>query len=416
MTLSQKLALRLSEVRQRLNEIAGLQSEQLTDEIRAESESLQTEYRDTDSQWRAAVIAEDATDGIPGESSVSDTGERREVDSLLDKVQLRTYAEDLRAGKERTEITELSDALELRSANEGGLVIPFELLEVRADDTTKVAANDGSIQQRPTLPRIFAPGIMQALGVSLESVPAGQAEFVLLTDGTDADTKDESVAIEADAAVFSTQILKPKRLTSRYKWSLEEGAHVAGIESVFRRDMSDSIANKMSDQVLNGTGAAGQVTGLLSRLAEPNAVNDTATFANYAAIPGSGVDGKHANTVADVTAVTTVEAYQHSGTVFQDDSGTSARAMLMQQLGMLTATALMAVRTKATKTNQSDFILHAGSRVGDSIAAVWPGIEVILDRVTGASKGEVALTAIMLWDAYTAFRADAYKRVTLKTG
>ncbi len=46
MTTLQKLRLRLSQVRQRLNEISGLEGDAFTDEIRAEAETLQTEYRD----------------------------------------------------------------------------------------------------------------------------------------------------------------------------------------------------------------------------------------------------------------------------------------------------------------------------------------------------------------------------------
>ena len=44
MTNLQKITLRLSEVRSRLNEVAGLEGDALTDEIRGEAETLQTEY------------------------------------------------------------------------------------------------------------------------------------------------------------------------------------------------------------------------------------------------------------------------------------------------------------------------------------------------------------------------------------
>ena len=59
MTNSQRLTLRASEIRQRLNEIAGLDGDALTDEIRAESARLGTEYADVETRRRAAIIAED---------------------------------------------------------------------------------------------------------------------------------------------------------------------------------------------------------------------------------------------------------------------------------------------------------------------------------------------------------------------
>ena len=47
---------------------------------------------------------------------------------------------------------------------------------------------------------------------------------------------------------------------------------------------------------------------------------------------------------------------------------------------------------------------------GDSVAAMWPTLEIIRDMYTQASVG-VTLTWVSLWDAQTAFRAGAYKRV-----
>ena len=58
MTNSQKLELRASEIRQRLNEIAGM--DDLSDDVRAESDRLTTEYAAVETRRRAAIIAESA--------------------------------------------------------------------------------------------------------------------------------------------------------------------------------------------------------------------------------------------------------------------------------------------------------------------------------------------------------------------
>ena len=57
---SQRHQLRASEIRGRLAEIAGLGDDALTDEIRSESDKLTTEYRDTETRHRAALVAESA--------------------------------------------------------------------------------------------------------------------------------------------------------------------------------------------------------------------------------------------------------------------------------------------------------------------------------------------------------------------
>ena len=50
---------------------------------------------------------------------------------------------------------------------------------------------------------------------------------------------------------------------------------------------------------------------------------------------------------------------------------------------------------------------------GDSIAAVWPTLEVIRDIYSQASQG-VRLTWVTLWDLEAAFRLAAYKRIAFK--
>ena len=59
MTESQELELRRSKVRERLGEIAALDGDARTDEIRTEERQLQTEYSDLEVRFRSALIAED---------------------------------------------------------------------------------------------------------------------------------------------------------------------------------------------------------------------------------------------------------------------------------------------------------------------------------------------------------------------
>ena len=58
MTTSQTLELRASEIRQRLNAIAGM--DDLSDDVRQESDKLTEEYASVETRRRAALIAEDA--------------------------------------------------------------------------------------------------------------------------------------------------------------------------------------------------------------------------------------------------------------------------------------------------------------------------------------------------------------------
>ena len=52
---------------------------------------------------------------------------------------------------------------------------------------------------------------------------------------------------------------------------------------------------------------------------------------------------------------------------------------------------------------------------GDSVAAMWPTLEVIRDIYSQASVG-VVLTWVALWDAQCAYRTAAYKRIPFRHG
>ena len=46
----------------------------------------------------------------------------------------------------------------------------------------------------------------------------------------------------------------------------------------------------------------------------------------------------------------------------------------------------------------------------DAVAAMWPGIGLIPDEISGASKGEIRLTAVLL-AAFKVLRTDGFARI-----
>ena len=151
MTVLQKLKLRLSEIRSKLNELSGVDSP--TAEQLSEVDALSKEYQEKETQYRAAVIAE-------GEKAqgkeFQDDAEGAEVRTLKSKVTLTNYVEAASSGSALTgPEAELNEALELRAG--GNVKVPWTVLitpelEVRASDTSDL---DGGTAQRPVLRRLF---------------------------------------------------------------------------------------------------------------------------------------------------------------------------------------------------------------------------------------------------------------------
>ena len=234
--------------------------------------------------------------------------------SLLTKVSIGDYLAAAAAGIGLGgAAAELNAALEVPTVGAGGgIAVPWRLLlpdgglpevrqsgddpESRAFTTTTNYA--GGVAQRPILQRLFGMDIMDALGVRIDTVPAGRTEWPLITAGVAPDQKAEGTAATAPvAATFSSETLKPKRLTGAYEYTHELAAQVVDLEPALRRDMADAVSAKMNDLIINGDEATNsqEPDGFATTITAPSDASATAVYADYAGSHAQAVDGIHAS-------------------------------------------------------------------------------------------------------------------------
>ena len=96
MTKAQRLQIRSSEIRQKLNELSNVDGE-LTDEQRSEVDSLNTEYADVETKLRAALAAEPPAER---RETVEADAEHRERLKLRGKTGIADYLAAALAGVE----------------------------------------------------------------------------------------------------------------------------------------------------------------------------------------------------------------------------------------------------------------------------------------------------------------------------
>ena len=334
MTSKQKLQLEQSEKRQKINEFLSL--DELTDEQRSELSSLTLRMQALEIELRAAIVVEGEEEGAARGQFGNGDGAPSEIRNLLDATTLSDYLGAASAGGAvEGRAAELNAALEVPFAGaRGGVAVPWDVIEVRA--FTSTAQNDGSQMQRPILQRLFGPGIFDAMGVRMDSVPVGRSEWPLISGGVaPAQAKETVAAADAVAATFTTTTLKPKRLTGVYEYTHEEAASVTDIEQALRRDLGDAVKAKMSDLVLNGAAptnaAPHNVEGFLTKIAAPGDAGATAVFSDYAGSHAAGVDGLHAEKEDEVSSVIGVDTYRHAASVYQAGSGESGSEALSRR-------------------------------------------------------------------------------------
>ena len=319
----------------------------MTDEVRAEADRLGGEYRNAETQHRSALIAEGeeqrAAEGAFGNAD----GEPAEVRGLLSRVGIHDYLNPAAGGVGISgPAAELNAALEVGTQGKsGGVLVPWRMLECpehraapaprgesRAFTTTADLA--GGTMQRPILQRLFGMDIMGALGVRIDTVPAGMTQWPLLTGGVAPDQAVEGAAAAAAvAATFTTETLNPKRLTGRYEYSHEQSAQVADIEQALRRDLADAVMARMSALILTGDESTNpqEPDGFLTKIAAPTAPTAESGYSNYAGSHASGVDGIHASREMEVSSVIGTASYQHAASVYQSGSGESGSEALARR-------------------------------------------------------------------------------------
>ena len=428
MLKSHRLQVEQSELREKIN--AALDRDDLSAEERSELDSLTKRSQEIETELRAALTAESLE---MEKRTFAPDAEGREIRSLLDSVSISDYLSPATGGMcLEGRSRELNEALKVPLFGQsGGVSIPWlalETPEMRAAylaDLEKRAFTDtgdygGGVGQRPILQRLFGGDIMSALGVRVDSVPVGRTEWPLITAGTDVGQKAEGTAADAAvAATFKTETLKPKRLTGRFEWTAEMAAQVVDLEAALRRDLGDAVKAEMQTLTLTGDEAsnAQEPDGFLTVISAPTDPSAVSVYADYAGSHALAVDGVHASMETEVTSVIGVASYQHAAGVYQAGSGESGSEALRRRSMSCMASPFVPA---AVSNIQNGNVYHAaglnggGAMRGDSVAAVWPTLEVIRDIYSKASEGGVVLTWVALWDLQAAFRADAYERIAFQ--
>ena len=409
MTNLQRLELRSSEIRTRLNDLSGIEHAELTDEHRSEIDSLANEFKDVERQKRAAIMAGDAPVDTPEPESRD--AETREIDGLIQRAEIGAY---LRAAAGGNPVT--GAERELRQAILGDGIdesyMPIDILmplETRADAVTNVADSIQHSQQN-IIGRMFRNTAGAYMGVQRPSVPIGETHYYTLTGGATADYRSDGVEKDAEAATFKSKSVEPIRLTARYLWGIETTARIRGFEEALRADLRAVMGDKLDMVALRGQAAVTDVSpvieGLVTSYTQSGSPASASTWQNYLNMYPAHVDGKASDDGSNVRVLVNVATFQKAYSIQIPTSG----ELLMDRLpaGRFKASANMPLKNG----DLAHALTYAETSRTTYVQPVWRGISLIRDVYTQAAKGQVALTAIMLTGA-AMVNTDHHKLVTL---
>ena len=402
-----EITLRTSEVRERLNAISAM--DDITPEVREETETLRKEFSDLEVRDRAAAIAQEADAearlaGEPAEPADPAYGELLTRAALSD-----VFAASWDRADTDGATRELQDELGLESN-----VAPIDLLRARTSGQTSIPSDTGASQQS-IIAAVFPRSATMWLGVDQPRVPVGDRVFTVLSTNLAPGLPAGGAEQDDSAGAFTATVMSPSRIQGSFFFRREDRATLMGMESALRENLNDAMTTKMDSEVVAGT------DGFLGTgLADPTNPTADVTYAGYRGLvfDADVVDGLYCYSAGEVRVLLGPATYAHAAGVYRgNNDNTDALAALMRDTGgVMVSSHIPAPPTSGTNANDQGLLLAKDVGRRHSVAPIWEGVEIITDPYTQSKEGEIRVTAVMLWGGLEVLRTAGYSRKEVQLG
>ncbi|WP_306043861.1 phage major capsid protein [Mameliella sp. MMSF_3455] len=401
---SVKIARRQSEIRQSLAELAAKDSPS-DDEVRS-MEDMDREYRQNETRYRAALIAEDTERREAGEEL--ETRSDREWSDMMAGFELRQVALALDEGRQLNgQTAEIVAELRERGGYRG-MPVPLEALEVRAGETVASGTPD-PIRTAPIIDRLFPQSAAARMGAQMVNVGTGELEYPVVTSSVAAGWADGETANVAGPTVYATtdRPLAPDntlgiqmRITRK---SLKQSG--AALEQAVRRDMAGCMGEALDAAVFLGSGSSGEPTGVFTG-ASGWSITETAinAAASWAAFRAAVVRFMTANAAGSPDAVKLMirpevwaaldDTYIDTGTGITEwdrlVKNIPARNVVMSTNGLAAPT--------GSPTASNALLTTSAGGTAPIFVGMWGAVDLIRDPYSDAQSGGLRLTALSTMD------------------
>ena len=432
MTPAQKLQVEQSALRQRINDRLG--QDEISDEERTELEAWTKRAQETETELRAALVA-DGDDAEKREAAhrfgTELRAEDRERLELREKATLTGYLmAAIRGGVLKGAEAELQaaagvDGIPLEIFDTRDVLERRALAEVRAErlrlglEDRAVSAAPGTVGLNldPIRPAIFAPSIAGKLMIDMPRVPSGTFATGTISTSVTADAVGKGSNVPETAAIITVGTATPKRVGANLGLAWEDIAAIgqANFEDALRENVSMVLSDELDDQILNGDGQNNDLTGIFARLADPAApAANVETWARFAAIQASGVEGLWATELSDIALMVNPATYRLGAETFQANEQESSASYLKR-----TGAPGMGFQTNRRMPDADNHvapgILCRKGRTGmrTAVCPTWGSIGID-DIYSGSRKGERYYSLAVLVGDVLIVQPGAYLQVAYR--
>ena len=312
-----------SRIKKRLREIEAI--DELTDEIRSESDGLQTELIDTETRQAAALASEGATVGV--ETGVEGLdAEARERLELRGRATLSGYLMAALSGR----MPDGAEGRVCRCPPRAGRACPDRSVGSGSPRRRAIARLPRRPPLGPALPlrrssRSFSRRASHRVsGLIMPSVGSGGYSEMTITTALPASPKAKGADADDAAGALTPITANPRRISARMSVTVEDVAQIgqSNFESASPAERVDGALRRVRRRrpsTATGTSSP-NVDGLINQLTDPTNPTAVSDFAAYLASAAGAIDGLWASMLTEVGIVTNVDAYRLSAQVFRANS------------------------------------------------------------------------------------------------
>jgi HK97 family phage major capsid protein len=406
MLQSVTISRRQSEIRQALATLVG--KEKPTEDETRSMETLDGEYRQNETRYRAALIAEDSERRDAGKDL--ETRSDREYAELIDKFELRQVALALDEGRALDGPTkEVVEELRSRGGYRG-LPIPLMALEKRQGETI-ASGTPNPIQTRPIIDRLFPESVAGRMGAQMINIDSGSVEWPVVTAGATVGWQATETGSVGSPSAYATtdRPLAPNNTLGVQMKITRKTMKQSGdaLESAVRRDMAGAMGAEMDRVVFLGAGSGGEPLGVIEGASTYGisevAVNNSATWASFRAAVVEFLTGNAAGSPGAVRALIHPTLWSFLDDQLIESTAVTEFDRMMRHIPA--ANIIMsphAVPSQISPPETTALLTVSTGGVPPIFVGVWGAIDLIRDPYSDAASGGLRITALATMDVTVA--------------
>lgn len=399
---SVKISRRQSEIRQALAGLVG--KEKPTEDETRSMETLDTEYRQNETRYRAALIAED-TERRDAKGELETRG-GKEWNELIGRFEMRQVVLSLDEGAALTGPT-AEVVTEMRGhGGYRGIPVPWAALERRAGETVASGVFDPT-EIKPVIDRLFPDSVAARMGAQMVAIDTGLVEFPLTSSSVTAGWASSETGNVAGPTVFSTteRALSPDHNLGIQVKLTRKALKQSGpaLESAVRRDINGTMQAVLDAGVFNGSGSSGQPLGVIAGQSTygygTTAVSAAATASVFRTVAATFMGANSANGPGDVRILAHPQTW-----TYMDAALVSGTAVSQWDLHLKNFPAgnnvlsTLATLTAGTPDTSVALLTTSAGGVAPIFIGAWGGIDLIRDPYSDGQSGMLRLTALSTID------------------